>query len=65
MPHPDGSHRLLYCQESPEPWFEDFGAAKLVNRRAQVTFDPDFVAVVHNDKYLVFPVPEGTARGCM
>ncbi len=21
VPHPDGSHRLLYCQESPEPWF--------------------------------------------
>src|SRR6266542_975448 len=63
VPHPDGSHRLLYCQESPEPWFEDFGAAKLVNGRAQVTFDPDFVAVVHNDKYLVFPVPEGDCKG--
>jgi len=63
VPHPDGSHRLLYCQESPEPWFEDFGEGKLVSGRAQVTFDPDFVAVVHNDKYLVFPVPEGDCRG--
>ncbi len=63
VPHPDGTHRRLYCLESPESLFEDFGAAKLVNGRAQVTFDPDFVAVVHNDKYLVFPVPEGDCKG--
>ncbi len=25
VPHPDGSHRLLYCVEAPEAWFEDFG----------------------------------------
>jgi RNA polymerase sigma factor (sigma-70 family) len=25
VPHPDGGHRQVYCQESPEPWFEDFG----------------------------------------
>ncbi len=49
--------------ESPESLFEDFGAAKLVNGRAQVTFDPDFVAVVHNDKYFIFPVPEGDCKG--
>src|SRR5262249_44121178 len=24
VPHPDGTHRRLYAQESPEPWFEDF-----------------------------------------
>src|SRR6266511_1013628 len=63
VPHPDGTHRRLYCMESPESLFEDFGAAKLVNGHAQVTFDPDFVAVVHNDKYLVFPVPEGDCKG--
>src|SRR6266545_1890968 len=63
VPHPDGTHRRLYCMESPESLFEDFGAAKLVNGRAQVTFDPDFVAVVHNDKYFIFPVPEGDCKG--
>ena len=26
VPFPDGSHRQLYCLESPESWFEDFGS---------------------------------------
>ena len=30
VPHPDGSHRRLYCVESPESWFEDFGRGTLV-----------------------------------
>jgi len=25
VPHPDGTLRRLYCVESPESWFEDFG----------------------------------------
>ena len=29
VPHPDGSHRRLYCVESPESWFEDFGRGTL------------------------------------
>jgi len=36
----------MYCQESPEPWFEDFGTATLTNGRAVVELDPDFDAVV-------------------
>ncbi len=63
VPHPDGSHRLLYCQESPEPWFEDFGEARLINGRAQVALDPDFIAVVHNDKYFVYLTPEADSNG--
>jgi len=63
VPHPDGTHRRLYCIESPEPLFEDFGSAKLVDGRARVTFDPDFVAVVHNDKYFVYLTPEGDCKG--
>jgi len=54
VPHPDGSHRLLYCLESPESWFEDFGEAKLVNGRATVALDKDFAAVVQTDRYQVF-----------
>jgi hypothetical protein len=27
VPFPDGTHRALYCMESPELWFEDFGTA--------------------------------------
>src|SRR6266540_5990513 len=49
--------------ESPESVFEDFGAAKLVNGRAQVTFDPDYVAVVHNDRYFVYVTPRGDSKG--
>ena len=54
VPHPDGSHRRMYCQESPEPWFEDFGEATLSNGRATVRLDPDFDAVVKGDNYQVF-----------
>ena len=46
VPHPDGSHRLLYCMESPESWFEDFGEGQLACGKAEVTIDPDFAAVV-------------------
>ncbi len=63
VPHPDGSHRLLYCQESPEPWFEDFGEAKLVGGRADVKLDPDFAAVVHSDNYQVFLTEYGDSGG--
>jgi len=34
-----------------------------VGGRADVKLDPDFAAVVHSDKYLVFPVPEGDCKG--
>jgi hypothetical protein len=54
VPHPDGSHRLLYCMESPESWFEDFGKGQLQCGQAGVTFDPDFAAVADMDDYHVF-----------
>jgi hypothetical protein len=54
VPHPDGSHRLLYCVESPESWFEDFGDGHLECGAAEVTFDQDFAAVVNMEKYHVF-----------
>jgi hypothetical protein len=54
VPHPDGSHRLLYCVESPESWFEDFGDGDLVGGRADVKIDQDFAAVAELSKYHVF-----------
>ena len=36
VPHPDGSHRRLYCMESPESWFEDFGKGQLECGRAEI-----------------------------
>ncbi len=61
--HPDGSHRLLYCMESPESWFEDFGSAALAGGRASVKLDADFAAVVNTADYRVFLTPEGDSRG--
>jgi hypothetical protein len=51
---PDGTQRRLYCMESPECWFEDFGTAQLINGQAQVQLDPDFASVVAADDYHVF-----------
>ncbi|MBN1424735.1 hypothetical protein JXA88_09265, partial [Candidatus Fermentibacteria bacterium] len=34
---------MLYCQESPENWFEDFGEGQLMNGRCHVELDPLFL----------------------
>jgi hypothetical protein len=52
--HPDGSHRRLYCMESPESWFEDFGTGRLSGGCAAVAIDPDFAALVNLASYHVF-----------
>lgn len=50
--------RLLYVVESPEVWFEDFGAATLVDGRATVAFEPIFAETVNTDvDYHVFVTP--------
>ena len=54
VPHPDGTHRRLYCVESPESWFEDFGKGQLDCGEADVAIDPTFAAVVDLDDYHVF-----------
>jgi hypothetical protein len=54
VPFPDGSHRRLYCMESPESWFEDFGIGNLVNGQAEVQLAADFASVVNSDSYHVF-----------
>ena len=63
VPFPDGTHRALYCIESPELWFEDFGAAKLKDGRAVVQLDADFAKVIKRGDYKVFLAPEGDCRG--
>jgi len=70
VPHPDGTHRLLYCVESPESWFEDFGEGTISGGKAEVKLDPDFAAVVDTAKLHVFLTPHDdghnlhlTARG--
>jgi hypothetical protein len=61
VPHRDGSHRQLYCVESPESWFEDFGEAALEGGTCSVALDPEFAALVHADAYHVFLTPYGPA----
>jgi hypothetical protein len=41
---------LLYCQESPENWFEDFGEGQLINGRAHIELDPLFLETVTIDE---------------
>jgi hypothetical protein len=57
VPHPDGSRRRLYCVESPESWFEDFGRAQLTCGEVVVAIDPDFAAVADTHDYHVFVTP--------
>ena len=54
VPHPDGTHRLVYCTESPESWFEDFGFGTLANGGAKIAIDPHFAPLIHTDAYHVF-----------
>jgi len=61
VPFPDGSRRALYCMESPEVWFEDFGSAKLARGRALVKLDSNFAKVIK--RYRVFVTPEGNCHG--
>jgi hypothetical protein len=63
VPFPDGSHRGLYCMESPECWFEDFGDGKLVKGKAKINLPPDFAAVIKTDSYHVFLAPYGRSNG--
>ncbi|MBN1425017.1 hypothetical protein JXA88_10705 [Candidatus Fermentibacteria bacterium] len=41
---------LMYCQESPENWFEDFGEGQLVNGRSHIELDPLFLETVTIDE---------------
>ncbi len=60
--HPDGTHRLLYCIESPESWFEDFGEGTISGGKADVLLDPDFAALVDTSKLHVFLTPHDEAH---
>lgn len=63
VPHPDGTHRRLYCVESPENWFEDFGSGKLKGGRATIALEKAFAKLVTCKDYHVFLTPEGDCNG--
>jgi len=54
VPFADGSSRRLYCMESPESWFEDFGTGYLKNGQAEIRLDAEFALIVNSDSYHVF-----------
>jgi hypothetical protein len=59
----DGTHARMYCQESPEPWFEDFGTAELKYGQASVALDAEFGEVVDGSDYRVFLTELGDCGG--
>jgi len=63
VPAENGAHRTLYCMESPECWFEDFGSATLAKGSATVTIDPLFAATVDTSQYHIFLTPKGDSKG--
>jgi hypothetical protein len=59
-------YQKLYCQESPEVWFEDIGSAKLVNGQVVINLDPLFIETVTIDEshpMHVFLQEEGESNG--
>jgi hypothetical protein len=58
----DGNLKRLYCMESPECWFEDFGKGKLTNGSATVQLEPGFAELVKTDDYHVFLTPKGDSE---
>ena len=60
----DDQPRLMYAVESPEVWFEDFGASALQNGVATVNIDPLFAKTVNlGIDYHVFLTPLGDSNG--
>jgi hypothetical protein len=57
-------YRLLYCVESTENWFEDFGEAQLVSGKAVVNIEELFSQTVNTSlTYHVFLTPGGECNG--
>ena len=59
-------NQLLYCMESPEVWFEDFGNSKLINGAITINLDSLFIETIFTDEthpYKVFVQMEGDCKG--
>lgn len=59
----DGGYRALYAIESPESWFEDFGAGKLKRGAVRIALDRQFASTIDTKKYHVFLQPQGECQG--
>lgn len=65
MPTSQG-RKLVYCSESPEIWFEDFGNAKLEHGKVSIQLDPLFLEMVKIDAdhpMVVTVTPLGNCNG--
>jgi hypothetical protein len=59
-----GEKRLLFCEESPEVWFNDYGIGQLVNGQVTISLDPLFISSASlNESYHVFIQLEGECKG--
>ncbi len=59
-------NQLVYCAESPEIWFEDFGNAKIVNGVCKIELDPLFLETVKIDEthpMVITVTPLGNCNG--
>ena len=63
VPFPDGTQRRMYCMESPESWFEDFGTGSLKTGAGHVSLDAGFGNVVDPSRYHVFITAQGDSNG--
>ncbi len=64
VPLNNGKKVALYAVESPEVWFEDFGASQLTNGRARITIDPTFAQTINtNMDYYVYVTPTADSNG--
>jgi hypothetical protein len=63
VPGPGGGLVRLYCMESPESFFEDFGEGSLSGGSATVTMRPDFAALVTASKAVIFLTEYGNLGG--
>ncbi|MCC6610353.1 MAG: hypothetical protein IT515_11870 [Burkholderiales bacterium] len=52
--HADGTLRSLFCVESPESYFEDFGEITFAKASVTVKLDKDFASLIKRNRYQVF-----------
>lgn len=60
VPTPNHGRVKLFCPESPEYWYQDYGTVKLVNGRAHVDLDPilaEIIVVDQDNPIRVFATP--------
>jgi hypothetical protein len=64
VPMQDGSMAKVFSVESPEVWFEDYGADRLNGGMVTVSLDEKFAQTVNLSKgYHVFLTPKGDCKG--